>query len=123
MKFLLNKSLMNMCSSLAVKNSISNTLKEKLVMFSSKFFNHKIRYISSFNQHKCSLQLASNTQLFSSKFNIFRDFVEEIFEMRQVFPPEDHFEWMVYFQKLLNNMIFSNSLCLSSRVTMITGII
>ena len=123
MRLLVHKLLMNLCSSLAIDDSISNAQKEKLELLSSKFSKHRIRYISGFSQHKGSLQLTLNVSPFSSKFNILRDFVQDILEIMQVYPPEDHIEWMVRFQKLLNDMIFSNSLFLSSRAAMINGII
>lgn len=123
MRLLIHRLLMNVCSSLAIDDSVTSAQKEKLELLTLKFSNNKTKYISGFNQHKEKLQSTVNISSFSGKFNILKDFMEDIFGIMQIFTTEDYIEWMIRYRKLLNDTIFSNSSLFSSRATMITGII
>ncbi|CAL9729565.1 inhibitory regulator protein Ira2p [Monosporozyma unispora] len=123
LRLLVHELLMNLCSSLAIDDSLNDNQKEKLEKHSLKFSKHRVKYISGFSQHKGKLLLTLNASSFASKFSILQDFVDEVLDVMKIFSAEDSLEWIVRYKKSLTDTVFSSSSFLSSRATMILGII
>lgn len=123
LRLLVHELLMNLCSSLAIDDSLDEHQKERLEKHTTKFSNHKTKYISGFSQHKGKLLLTLNASSFASKFSVLQDFIDEVLEIMEIASSEDSVEWIIRYKKLLIDTVFSSSSFLSSRAIMILGII
>ncbi|CCK72454.1 Ras GTPase activating protein IRA2 KNAG_0K00890 [Huiozyma naganishii CBS 8797] len=119
----LHELLMNICSSLTIDDSLPLYKKERIDAITVLFSKQKMKYISGFSQHKGRLLQTFNASSFVSKFNTLEHLVTNMVALMDCATLNDSAQWKTKYRKLLTDVVFTKDSFLSSRATMILGIL